>query len=392
MTKSRSTLMIAVLALGFLANSQRAGAATAPTIFSEKIAEVRQQILAVEQSLISGLKTQKEARDNVKKIQQLLKLQAKELTLGKQRVGELERTISALEIRRGELREKIGISQNRVRKNLQKWIHASREVSIEIELTEHERLEPAHAYVLKNMARLGIREITLLKADLADAEQLEGKIQEEQTQLAYLFQDLKEQESILELNKKLQFDVLQKKHEDRLSQLEKYRQLKDSELKVDGLISDFNAKVELKKTIVVEKEAARSLSRGDFAQNRGRLSWPVVGGTVIQGFGRTMDLKSGLFVFKKGVDIAVKGMQEVKAIFSGKIAFAGDLPEYGRVTIIDHGDHYYSLAANLGETRKKTGDQVLRGEVIGYTDRQGTALYFEIRTKNIPVNPASWVN
>ena len=268
--------MIAVLALGFLANSQRAGAATAPTIFSEKIAEVRQQILAVEQSLISGLKTQKEARDNVKKIQQLLKLQAKELTLGKQRVGELERTISALEIRRGELREKIGISQNRVRKNLQKWIHASREVSIEIELTEHERLEPAHAYVLKNMARLGIREITLLKADLADAEQLEGKIQEEQTQLAYLFQDLKEQESILELNKKLQFDVLQKKHEDRLSQLEKYRQLKDSELKVDGLISDFNAKVELKKTIVVEKEAARSLSRGDFAQNRGRLSWPVV--------------------------------------------------------------------------------------------------------------------
>jgi hypothetical protein len=72
--------------------------------------------------------------------------------------------------------------------------------------------------------------------DLQDADQLESRIQEERQQLAYLFQDLKEQESLLEFHQKLQEDLLRKRHAERIAQLQNYRKLKSSEAEVESLI------------------------------------------------------------------------------------------------------------------------------------------------------------
>jgi septal ring factor EnvC (AmiA/AmiB activator) len=62
------------------------------------------------------------------------------------------------------------------------------------------------------------------------------------------------------------------------------------------------------------------------------------------------------------------------------------------VTIIDHGDHFYSLVAHLGDLRRKVGESVQAGDVIGLTDAQGTPVYFEIRARNVAVNPLQWVS
>ena len=117
-----------------------------------------------------------------------------------------------------------------------------------------------------------------------------------------------------------------------------------------------------------------------------------VGGKVISAFGRVFDPKSRLYIFKKGIDISAAKNAQVRTVSAGKIAYSGELRDYGRVTIVDHGDHYYSLYAHLGEMTRKAGDPVEAGELIGITDESGTPMYFEIRARNVAVNPLQWVS
>ena len=66
----------------------------------------------------------------------------------------------------------------------------------------------------------------------------------------------------------------------------------------------------------------------------------------------------------------------MNAVGAGKVAFSGELPDYGKVTIIDHGDKFYSLCAHLGELKRKVGEMVSVGDAIGRTDESGTPVYF----------------
>jgi septal ring factor EnvC (AmiA/AmiB activator) len=114
-------------------------------------------------------------------------------------------------------------------------------------------------------------------------------------------------------------------------------------------------------------------------------------GKVVAGFGKYLDPVTKLQIFRKGIEIQTSRNQEVTAVSEGKIAFSGELPGMGRMLIIDHGDHFYTLCARLGELGLKTGQKVKKGERIGMSDAQGTPVYFEIRSRNIAINPMSWL-
>jgi septal ring factor EnvC (AmiA/AmiB activator) len=306
---------------------------------------------------------------------------------------ELEGTVHELEERRETLNDKI----DRQKKSIQKFLIAiesstresmpsGRSFNIETEANEAPRRK-----VLANLTTRSLAELEILKADLSDADRLEARIQDEKAQLASLFQDLNERESVLELNRQLQVDLLKRNHAERLAQLESYNRLKASQAKVESLISQFNARKELEMAEESERAANREVNRGAFAKLKGQLGLPVIGGKVLSAFGRAFDPRSKLYIFKKGIDIQASKGQPVQAIFPGKIAYSGELPEYGKVTIVDHGNHFYSLCAHLGSLSKKEGDTVAAGDAIGLTDNTGV-VYFEIRSRNVPVNPLQWVS
>lgn len=384
-----------IIALSLSLCALSASAAAAPSL-ADRLAGIRTRVVNLEANLLESLKSQKKARSNVAKIQRLIELQREERELGKKRLGELEAKVLELEARRGTLAEKIKQQQAEVRRSLRSLERSSTSGgagALSSRLPDSERLEAPRRKTLANLADRGLKEIEALKVDLADAEQLENRIQDEKQQLAYLFQDLQEQESVLELNRQLQIDVIRKQHEERLSQLENYRKLKSSQQQVERLIGEFNARLELERATEAERQASRAFAQdGAFAKLKGRLSLPVADGKVISSFGRGFDPKSRLFIFKKGVDIASAKNAGVRAVSAGKIAYSGELPEYGRVAIVDHGEHFYSICAHLGELRKKAGDPVAAGDIIGVTDDQGTPVYFEIRARNVAVNPLQWVS
>ena len=234
---------------------------------------------------------------------------------------------------------------------------------------------------MAQLADRGLKELEVLKIDFSDLDGLEGEIQSEKQQVVYLSNELQEQEGVLALNRQIQIEILKKEKAQSLERLENYSRLKSSESQVERLLAEFDARAELEK---VEQELG-------FAKQRGKLELPIQGGRVVSSFGRGFDPTSGLQIFKKGIEVSGQASQSVTAISSGKVAFTGELPNYGQVIIIDHGDHFYSLLGHLGKVLKKNKDFVSPGELIGQMDLKGSPIYFEIRSGNVAVNPLQWV-
>lgn len=385
----KRTWVLAVLFL--LPDLSRAAIPRAGTALSGRLSGIRGRVLDLERELIDGARVQAAARFQLKRIKALLELQKQERELSEQRIVELEKTISELEVRRGALLERIRTEQRRIRGALAEIGRSLSEEPRSIHLAERERLEAPRRKVLGNLVDRGLKEIEALRVDMADADKLEAQIGEEKLQLANLLQDIQEQEGILALSQQLQSDLLEKKHAERLSQLENYRRLKSSESEVERLIGEFNARRELEKSVEAERTASRAMTKGLFQTLKGKLPYPVFG-KVVSGFGRSFDDRSGLHVFKKGVEINGGKSQPVQAVSAGRVAFAGELPDYGRVVIVDHGEHFYSLCARLGGITKKEGDAVVAGDPLGTTDGTGTPVYFEIRARNVAVNPLQWLS
>jgi septal ring factor EnvC (AmiA/AmiB activator) len=374
-------------------------AATAPGIHGSSQGEVAElagrlesihhQEVALEQRLIEGARDQKLAQTNLKYLRALIKLRREERELGKKRIGELEKTVQELEARKADLAAKI----NERKKYIHQFLMAIQRDSLHPN-PEREKTEALRLKVLANLVGRGLKEMEMVKIDLADAYKLEERIDEERSQLNSLMQDLDEQEGVLRLNQQIQAEMLRKNQGERLAQLENYRKLKNAEGRVQTLINEFNSRKELQRTVEAEQSLGRANGRGAFAELKGRLGLPLAGGKILSAFGKAFDPKSRLYVFKKGIEIAsTEGKtQPVQAIYNGKIAFSGELPNYGRVAIVDHGDHFYSLCAHLGSLEKKAGDVVAAGETLGLTDDLGTPVYFEIRARNVAVNPLQWVS
>lgn len=85
----------------------------------------------------------------------------------------------------------------------------------------------------------------------------------------------------------------------------------------------------------------------------------------------------------------------VRSIHSGRVVYADWLRGQGLLTIVDHGDGWMSLYGQNESLLKETGEWVAPGEVIARVGSSGgatlPALYFEIRSQGVPVDPADWI-
>lgn len=123
-----------------------------------------------------------------------------------------------------------------------------------------------------------------------------------------------------------------------------------------------------------------------FSASRGRLLFPVAGKAEVRPAHR--EGTEG-----PGVEVLAQAGTPVRAVFAGKVAFADRYGAYGRIVILDHGEHYYSVSGNLGSVDVKIGDTLAPGERIGTVgdSDSGSMLYFEIRHGSQTVAPGPWL-
>jgi murein hydrolase activator len=131
---------------------------------------------------------------------------------------------------------------------------------------------------------------------------------------------------------------------------------------------------------------AADVPAGGFAAARGRLLFPVAGRADVRAAQREGTDRNGL-------EIRASAGTVVRAAFAGRVAFADRYGPYGRIVILDHGDHYYTVSGNLDEIGVKIGQDVGGGERIGTVgdDGQGSMLYFEVRHGSQTVGAGGWL-
>lgn len=131
-----------------------------------------------------------------------------------------------------------------------------------------------------------------------------------------------------------------------------------------------------------------------FSSRRGTLPLPTQG-EISGAFGSKTNASSRPILYNGGIIIGAPKGQPIQAIHEGAVVFADWFKEYGKVMIVDHGEHYYSLMAHTDQFFKKVGDMVRDGETIATVGDTGSLdgpkLYFEIRHHGKPVDPTEWL-
>jgi murein hydrolase activator len=183
----------------------------------------------------------------------------------------------------------------------------------------------------------------------------------------------------------------------------KERQLK-KELEEKKKIAD---KIEKEIARMIEEERRRvvksvntpeqKLIGESFAENKGRLPWPVEKGIVTSQFGiqKNSVLK---YVTENniGIEITSLGKTAVRSIFKGEVARVMPVQGANMVVIIRHGK-YLSVYQNIVDLKVKQGDKVDTKEEIGdvFCDKDNgnkAILKFMIFEEKEKLDPEAWIS
>jgi ABC-type multidrug transport system fused ATPase/permease subunit len=131
-----------------------------------------------------------------------------------------------------------------------------------------------------------------------------------------------------------------------------------------------------------------------FSSRRGLLGFPLAGEHEFFSVGKIGPDTENI-LHNGGLFVRAPQGEPIRSIFRGTVIFSEWLKEYGRVMIIDHGEHYCSLIAHADQLLKRVNDTVESGEVVATIGRTGAikvpGLYFEIRHHGSPVDPLEWL-
>ncbi len=134
-----------------------------------------------------------------------------------------------------------------------------------------------------------------------------------------------------------------------------------------------------------------------FAENRGRLPWPVDGShTIVKPFGVTHHPSlPDVLVENSGIDMAVAAGASARAVHDGVVSVIFKPSGYRTVVVVRHGD-YLTVYGNLDNVQVAKGDNIKRGQTLGriYADPSDgghAILHFEVRKGREKLNPQLWL-
>ena len=122
--------------------------------------------------------------------------------------------------------------------------------------------------------------------------------------------------------------------------------------------------------------------------------WPIRG-WLTDSFGRRRDPFTGEGGFHTGLDISADHGEPVFATATGTVEAAEPSGAYGNMVVITHGFGISTRYAHLSRFAVKAGDQVRRGDLIGYAGATGRAtgdhLHYEVLIYGRQLNPLQFL-
>jgi septal ring factor EnvC (AmiA/AmiB activator) len=377
----------------------------APDSRQAELEDLRARIRALQKEVEQATETQSEAADALKKSERRISDVNRSLRQLELRQRELSRSLEQLARDSKTTQADIAEQQSRLAELLrQRYIHGDND-AIKLMLNGQNPGEAArnleyYGYIGRARSQL----IRQYQASLARMRALEASVRDKQAGLEQIKKEREEQKKALESEKAARQEVLYKLSAQIRRQRNEINTLVQNEKRLSQLIERLarlaaqrkaakaaKASAPSKPGERVEHVADASLAGLDFARLKGKLALPVAG-EILHRFGQE---RPGGGPPWKGLFIRARQGQEVRAVATGKVAFADWLRGFGNLLIVDHGDGYLSLYSNNESLYKQPGDPVQAGDVVASVGATGgqdePGLYFELRHQGKPFDPMAWV-
>jgi septal ring factor EnvC (AmiA/AmiB activator) len=155
---------------------------------------------------------------------------------------------------------------------------------------------------------------------------------------------------------------------------------------------------ERKKAIKSDNTPEQKLIGENFAENKGRLPWPVEKGIVTSHFGiQKHPVLKYLTEDNIGIEITSSGRINARSVFKGEVVKVFTIPGANMTVIVRHGK-YLSVYANIVDVKVKSGDKLETKQEIGnvYCDpdeNYNSVLKFMIFETNAKyLDPELWIS
>ena len=391
----------------------------------EELQSLRSQIDSLQKQLQRNEATKAEASDALKESEKA--------------ISEANRILDDLSSRHAETQSQLQFYKNELSKKRRQTIDSQQQLSKLLRMQYQQGVsskaaqlllsnsDPAEAarqlkyyqYIAQAQAKL----IAQLRQDMAELNRLVADIAQREQELAKIRGQKAQQKDQLQQQKKSRQQTLNKLASEISAQRNEITKLREDEKRLTRLVDQLNRLIEQRQRaakLAAEKAAKREQQRAQkqdttprhagsrtlekpaspppaeiggsgFAALRGQLRQPVPG-DISNRFGSSRAEGAGTW---KGVFIRTSTGAEIRSVASGQIVFADWLRGFGNLIIVDHGSGYMSLYGHNEALLKQVGAQIKAGDVIARAGNSGgnaeTGLYFEIRHRGAPLDPAQWV-
>jgi murein hydrolase activator len=186
---------------------------------------------------------------------------------------------------------------------------------------------------------------------------------------------------------------LSKKEKQLQKELEEKKRIADKiEKEIARIMED-----ERKRAIKSDNTPEQKLIGENFAENKGRLPWPVEKGIITSQFGiQKHPVLKYVTENNIGIEITSLGKTAVRSIFKGEVAKVFTIPGANTTIIIRHGK-YLTVYQNIVDLKVKSGDKVETKQEIGNVfcetgNGNKAILKFMIFEEKEKLDPESWIS
>ncbi len=335
--------------------------------------------------------------------EQLIETVSKEIDMIQEQISASNDTIGVMEVKLGDLKKEYArmvVDAYKTEKGYNKlsFIFASKDfeqAALRMRyLQQYQEYRHRQAIMIDSSSKDIGRKVTVMQATKDEKKQLLESEQAEQNNLAT---EKNEQQKMYN-----QLKGQEKQYRKELKEKEKASQKLDNEIKklVEEEIRKSNisttkttTKTNSSKPLELKLTPEGQALSQNFANNKGKLPWPVVEGVITRPFGIYSPMP-GITMDNDGVDIATSKGAIARSVFDGTVSYVSEDPEYGQVIIIRHGD-FFTVYRHLKDVFVKIGDKVKTKQTLGsisYDEQnQITDIELEIWKGQNKLDPQDWL-
>jgi len=346
----------------------------------QRLQQIRGNISEIKQGLGSDKNQQQQQQQQLRKLEKEIANLSRSQQKIKHKLKQQQKDLQQLDSDTNRLRKKLGQQQRNLGQQIRSAYTAGQQQQLKLLLNQTKPAVAGRNMIYYNYfshAQISAAEQTRLNIQkLGDAEM---RLQKSSDKLEKLKKQQQQQHLKLQ-----QHQLGRKKLLSKLSS-----EINSKQQQLEQLLEDEKALSKLLQNLPTQTQD-RKIGLSNLSKLKGKLKWPTKG-KIKNHFGSPRN--QGQLKWQ-GITISGKAGQEVYSIASGRVIFADWIRGYGLMLIIDHGNGYMSLYGHNQSLYKDVGDTISSNESIATLGNSGgntsTGLYFEMRHKGKPINPATW--